>query len=370
MTLDVERIRSEFPALSRWTHFALAHKAPLPRAAEQAFAEIVSDFADTGGRRSYDMERVEEARATLARLVGVPGDCLAFVKNTSEGIGIAAAGLAWSEGDEVLVSELEHEANLLPWRRLQSRGVTVTMAPGGTDELVARVGPQTRVVAASWVTYGTGYRFDLPRLGRACREHGALLVADAIQGVGVLATPLSELGADIVACGGHKGLLGLAGAGFLYCRREVLTTITPPHASKFSFADPDKRAPRLRLADDAHRFEYGNPNFVGIAVLKRSAELIESIGLPAIEERVRSLTTRLMERLRAHGRDVLTPEPWAERAGIVSVAVPHPEETRRRLADQRILVSVKDGRYLRMACHVYNTDAEVDRLAAAIGACA
>ena len=150
---------------------------------------------------------------------------------------------------------------------------------------------RTRAVGVSWVAYGNGYRFDIPTIATACRERDIVLVVDGIQGVGVLATPLTELGADVVIAGGFKGLLSPTGTGFLYCREGFASRIEPAYVARFSFASDDKWKRPLELATDASRFEYGNPNYLGIWVMQRSLELILSIGLDQIEERVEELTT-------------------------------------------------------------------------------
>lgn len=94
---------------------------------------------------------------------------------------------------------------------------------------------RTRAVSVSWVAYGSGFRFDVPSLAEVCRDRGIILVVDGIQAVGVLATPLPALGADVVVAGGFKGLLSPAGTGFLYCREELTPQIDPAHAARFSF---------------------------------------------------------------------------------------------------------------------------------------
>ena len=193
-----------------------------------------------------------------------------------------------------------------------------------------------------------------------------LLVVDGIQGVGVLATPLVALEADAIACGGHKGLLGLAGAGFLYVRQEIIQRVEPPYAAKFSFASPNKWEEPLELAATAQRFEYGNPNHLGLAVLKRSSEFLIGLGLENIEARVKKLTTELIESARVAGLEPATPDAWDERAGIVSFEMNAAAEIQARLEQQKILVSVKDERLLRIACHFYNTEEEVARLVKAI----
>ncbi len=131
---------------------------------------------------------------------------------------------------------------------------------------------RTRILAVSWVAYGNGYRVDLAELSSFCRERGIKSIVDGIQAVGVLAAPVSELGADVVIAGGRKAQFGLAGAGFMYANPEMIETVVPPDAAELSFALPDRALPELELAQDAHRFEYGNANFLGCWVQRRSAE--------------------------------------------------------------------------------------------------
>jgi cysteine desulfurase/selenocysteine lyase len=374
MPADFAALRREFPTTARWAHFDIARKAPLPRCVEAAMHEFMEDVYQTAGARSFSMEEVERARETLAGLVDVPPATLAFIRNTSEGLNLAARGLRIQPGEKVLITEFEHENNVFPWRRLEAQGVEVEIVRSRdgripAEAVIASMDSRTRAVAVSWVAYGNGYRMDIPVLGAECRRRGAALIVDGIQGVGVLNMPLSRLGADVVVCGGHKALLGLAGAGFLYCREEWIPRLDPVYAAKFSFASNDKWQKPLVLSGDAHRFEYGNPNFLGIHVLRRSAEFIRQIGLDAIEERVRSLTTRLMSRAEEKNIPLYTPKPWEERAGIVSMQVPDPDGIRQRLYDEHIITSVKDGRWLRAASHFYNTEEEIDRLVEIITAC-
>jgi len=371
MPPDFSALRRQFPVTERYAHFDAARKAPLPRCVEAAMGEFMRDVYDHAGERAFSMDGIEEARETVARLVGAPAGTLAFIRNTSEGLNIIARGLGLQAGDKVLVTELEHENNIYPWRRLEQGGVTVGVvrAKGKSipvSAFVEEMDQRTRVVAVSWVAYGNGFRADLPALGKACHERGVLMVVDGIQAVGVIDTPLTELGAHAVVCGGHKTLLSLAGAGFMYCREELIPKIDPPYAAKFSFVTNDRWQRPLQLSPDAHRFEYGNPNFLGIWVLKRSAEFIMDIGLGHIEGRVRALTTTLLQRAEDAGLEILTPRPWGERAGIVSFRVPEPEKMMHRLREKKIIVNVKDGRILRTATHFYNTEEEIDRLIAEI----
>ena len=374
MPPDFAALRNEFPTLKTWSHFDIARKAPLPRCVERSMATYMKDIYETGGEVAFSEKETERARETLARLIGVSPATLAFIKNTSEGLNIAALGIGLEPGDKVLITEFEHSACVLPYRRLARKGIEVEVvnARDGrvpAEAIIERIDSRTRAVAVSWVAYGNGYRIDVPALTRVCREKGVFTIIDGIQAVGVLATPIEELGADFVVAGGHKALLSHIGAGILHCREELIPKIEPPYSARFSFATDDKWQEPLVLAPDAHRFEYGNPNFLGIWVLRHSAEFIMGIGLDNIESRVKELTTHFIERAETIGLAIATPRPWEERAGILSFEVSDPETIRQKLRDQKFIVNVKDGRYLRAATHFYNTEEEIDRLIQLVSDC-
>jgi len=367
MVTDFDALRKQFPTLDNFVYLDTAAKAPLPRCAEDAMVSYMADVWERVGERSFSMQEIERTRETLARLVGVPSKTVSFIKNTSEGINIVAHGLGLKAGDKVLISEFEHSACVLPWRRLEEIGVEVEVVRGSEgrippESFIEKMDDRTRAVGVSWVAYGTGYRFDIPTIATACRERDIVLLVDGIQGVGVLATPLTELGADVVVAGGFKGLLSPTGTGFLYCREGFASRIDPTYVARFSFASDDKWKRDLELATDARRFEYGNPNYLGIWVMRHCLDLILSIGLDEIERRVRDLTTLLYEQVEERGFKVITPKPWNERAGILSFDVPEPELVRRQLLERKIVVNVRDGGTLRAAPHFYNTPQDIETL--------
>jgi len=371
MLPDFDAIRKQFPTLNNFVYLDTAAKAPLPRCAEEAMVSYMADMWQRVGERAFSMEEIERTRETLARLVGVPSKTVSFIKNTSEGINIVAHGLGLEAGDKVLISEFEHSACVLPWRQLEKIGVEVEVVRGSAGRIppelfIAKMDDRTRAVGVSWVAYGTGYRFDIPTIAAACRERNIVLLVDGIQGVGVLATPLTELGSDVVVAGGFKGLLSPTGTGFLYCREGFASRIDPAYVARFSFASDDKWRPELELATDARRFEYGNPNFLGIWVMRHCLELILDIGLDQIEERVRELTTLLYEQVEERGFNVITPKPWHERAGILSFDVPEPETVRQQLMERKIVVNVRDGGTLRAAPHFYNSRQDIEDLVDAL----
>jgi selenocysteine lyase/cysteine desulfurase len=366
-TPDWNALRGEFPTLERWTYLDVARKTPAPRCQERAMREYIRDIYEEAGAGAWAAPQVAEARAALAGLLGAnPGE-IAFTKNTTEGLNFAAHAFELRAGDNVVLTDAEHLANVWVWKHWEAKGVEIRYARSREGRLpleafVEKMDARTRVVSTAYVTYGNGYRVNLPELGRVCRDRNIRLVADGVQAAGILATPLNELGADLVAIGGHKGLLGLTGSGIVYCREELVNSILTPFVK--APAEPAAMRAHVNSQFDyvrtAHRFEGGNPNFLGVRVLRAGAEFLQSIGLARIEERVRGLTEACLRMLKAAGLGTTTPQSWEERAQIVNVLVTDPAGVMQRLREQhRVVVNVKDGA-IRVSMSFFNNETDLD----------
>lgn len=364
---DWKALREEFPTLARWTYLDSARKTVAPRCQERALQEYTRDVYENAGADAWAATNVAETRALLAQLLGAKPSEIAFTKNTTEGLNIAAHAFDLRPGDNVVLTSMEHPANLWVWKHWEAKGVEIRYAQHRKgrlppDAFEEQMDGRTRVVSTAYVTYGNGYRVNLPELGRICRERGIRLVVDGVQAAGILAAPLSALGADIVAIGGHKGLFGLTGSGIVYCREDLLDKI------RTSFV----RQPAAQVGSQfdymrtSHRFEGGNPNFLGLRVLRAGAQFLQSIGLLHIEDRVRELTTACLRQLKAAGLDTLTPEAWEERAQIVNVLAPDAAGIMARLREKhRIVVNVKDGA-LRLSMSFFNNEDDIGKAIFAI----
>ena len=370
---DWAALRREFPTLEHWTYLDVARKTPAPRCQERALQEYMRDVYEEAGAGAWAAPQVAETRAVLARLLGAKPAEIAFAKNTTEGLNIAAHAFQLQEGDNVVLTDMEHTANVWVWKHWEAKGVQLRYARSRDGRLpieafTEQMDERTRVVSTAYVTYGNGYRVDLPGLGRICRERGIRLVADGVQAAGILAAPLSELGADIVAIGGHKGLFGLTGSGVVYCREALLDELcTPflkaPAAAQQVSAHVNSQFDYVRTA---HRFEGGNPNFLGVRVLRAGAAFLESIGLAQIEERVRSLTGFCLRQLKAAGLETSTPQAWEERAQIVNVRIPDAAGVMARLRDKhRVVVNVKDAA-IRLSMSFFNDETDLEKAIRAI----
>lgn len=365
---DWNALRDEFPTLANWTFLDVARKTVPPRCQERALREYWRDVVENAGADAWSAGNVAETRVLMAQLLGAKPSEIAFTKNTTEGLNIAAHGFRLNPGDNIVLTDMEHVANVWVWKHWEAKGVELRIARNREGRLpldcfLEQMDERTRVVSTAYVTYGNGYRVNLPELGRACRERSVRLVVDGVQAAGILATPLNELGADIIAIGGHKGLFGLAGSGVVYCREELVNELQTDFV-KQAGAGPETRAHLVSQFDymrTAHRFEGGNPNFLGIRVLRHGAQFIQSIGLTHIEQRVRDLTTTCLKLLRSAGLDSLTPEVWEERAQIVNVLVPNAAALMERLREKhRIVTNVKDDA-LRLSMSFFNNEEDLER---------
>jgi selenocysteine lyase/cysteine desulfurase len=366
---DWAALRNEFPTLAKWTYLDVARKTIPPRCAEWAMQEYCRDVYDNAGADAWSGENVEATRQLLAQLLGAQTSEIAFTKNTTEGLNIAAHAFDLQPGDNIVLTDLEHVNNIWVWRHWEAKGVEIRFAANREghltlDTFLEKIDSRTRVVACAYVTYGNGYRVNLPELGKICRARDIRLVVDGVQAAGILAAPLSELGADIVAIGGHKGLLGLTGTGLIYCRADLIRELKTPFIRPLSAVGAAANK-QFDYVHDAHRFEGGNPSFLGLRVMRRGAEFVQSIGIANIEARVRDLSATFLDMVRKAGLRTQTPAQWEERAHIVNLLVPAAKALQAKLHARRVVVNVKDNA-LRVSMSFFNNEEDLDKALHAI----
>jgi selenocysteine lyase/cysteine desulfurase len=368
--MDWTALRPEFPVTRRWAFFDHAAVAPLSGRAHKALTDWAADLTENGD--VYEprwRERVEEVRRLAGRLIGAEPLDIAFVKNTSEGIGIVAEGFPWQAGDNVVTAAEEYPANLYPWMNLADRGVELRRVSSRgsrleVDDLRAALDSRTRLVSLSMVEFASGFRNDLDVLGGLCRERGIYFLVDAIQGLGVFPLDVHQTPIDFLAADGHKWLLGPEGAGLFYIRRELVERLHPVGVGWNSVVGAlhfDRI--EFRLKPHAGRWESGTLNVAGITALGASLELLLDIGIAAIAGRVLDLTDYLCARAPESGLEVFSSRRPEDKSGIVSLRLPDgdPRGAVRRCRDHGIVINHRAGR-LRISPHCYNTRAEIDRL--------
>jgi selenocysteine lyase/cysteine desulfurase len=368
--MDWATLRTEFPVTERWAFLDHAAVSPLPRRTAQSLIQHANDMNANGSTAvSGWVERTEETRRSLAKLLNCDPFDLALLKNTSEGLGIVAEGFPWRDGDNVVLANEEYPSNQYPWMNLTHRGVTVRRVASresqiSIDDLREMMNPNTRIVALSSVEYSSGFRNDLDAISSLCKERGIALCVDAIQSLGVMPLDLKQTPIDFLASGGHKWLLGPQGTGFLYIRPDWLDRMRVAMVGWSSVtAGHDYSRVDFTFKPDARRFESGTLNYGGLAALGESVRVLLDIGQPLVQNRIRELTDHLCERVKRIGWTVFSSRDGDDWSGIVILEKAGVDY--RALAAKAkaagVIVAVRGGR-LRASPHVYNTVDELDRL--------
>jgi selenocysteine lyase/cysteine desulfurase len=370
-----ERIRSLFPVTEHYIYLNHAAVSPLSTRVRDAMNHLVNDVTLNGSVNYYDwLETYERARAAAARLVNARPHEIAFMRNTSDAISTVANGLAWRAGDNIVTNNVEFPANVYPWMRVaEKHGVTIKRALErdgriDADELLALVDERTRVVAISWVQFSSGFRSDLQRIGRFCRERGVLFFVDAIQGLGGLQMDVERDAVDGFAADAHKYLLGPEGIAVLYISERVLDQIEPTVVGWTSVKHwEDYLDYQLDYRDGALRFECGTLNTAGVYGIGAALDLFLEVGPTAVETYLLGLTDYLATQLSAKGYDVVSSRRAGETSGIVCCthARHTPASLYHSLLKQKIVTAPRVGR-LRVSAHFYNTREEIDALVAAL----
>lgn len=379
VAFDLNRWLAEFPVRESCLYLDHATLCPLPASVTRAMNERIDAQQRWGGAHADDWQQhALTCRHLGAELVGVAPEDISLIRSTSEALSLIAHGLEWQPDENVLVGEEEFAANVAPWLALKDRGVRVVRYPQPTgrtdvDRVAELMGPQTRVLAVSWVSFHTGWVAPLAQLGGLCREHGAHLVVDGIQGLGVLPMDLRTLGVDALAADGHKWLLGPEGVGLLATMPGLRAQLRPPLSGWCNVQlDPgDYFLDQLAYYADGRRLEPGTNNEIGLAGLAAALDLGHRIGYDVVQARIEMLVRNLLRILIAHGWEVFSPGPGHPVAGIVAARHPgvEPKEAVRRLVERHIICSARQG-YVRFSPHFYSTRGELeafDRILEKIG---
>lgn len=396
--LDIAAIRRDFPILATRVHGDVPLVYLDNAATTQRPRQVIQSIVETSERHYANVHRgihtlseqstelFENSREKVRNLIHSPtAEQVIFTHGTTESINLVAR--AWGDanvraGDEILLSEMEHHANLVPWYQLAARtGAVVRHIPICNDgqlrldELPRLLTGRTKLVAVTAVSNVLGTINPVEELVAAAHAAGALALVDAAQAVPHQALDVQALGADFVAFSGHK-MLGPSGVGILYGRREVLEAMPP-------FLGGGSMIRRVTLegfepAELPNKFEAGTPPIVAAIGLGVAIDYLQHVGLAAIHEHEQLLTRRAFDVLDAIGGvQVLGPR---ERAGIVSFVMEgvHAHDIAQRL--DRYGVAVRAGHHCTMPLHkrlgitastrasfyLYNTLEEVDRLGEAL----
>ncbi len=392
--LDVEAIRADFPALARTVRNgnpliyldsgATSQKPVQVLDAERSFYERHNGAAHRGthllGEEATDV--YEGARAKVAAFIGADVGEVVFTKNATEAINLVAYTMQASPGDEILITEMEHHANLVPWQQLcQRTGATLrwlSVTPDGRldlDHLDQMITGRTKLVAVTHQSNVTGTIPPVAEIARAAHDQGALVLADAAQSVPHQPVDVAALGVDFLAFSGHK-MLGPYGIGVLFGRANLLEAM-PPFLTGGSMIEM-VRMEGSTFLPPPQRFEPGVPAVAEAAGLGAAIDYLTTLGMDNVAAHEESLTAHALDALREiNGVRILGPDTTKDRGGAVAFEVEgvHPHDVGQVLDE--LGVAVRTGHHCAWPLHralgvqastratfyVYNNHAEVQALA-------
>jgi cysteine desulfurase / selenocysteine lyase len=397
----LELIRQDFPILQRTladgyplVYLDSANTSQKPQVVIDTMVDHLERHNANVARAMHQLgaeanEAFEEARDKVAAFIGAPSrDEVIFTKNATEALNLVANTLAWADdsigvgaGDEVVITEMEHHSNIVPWQLLTERKGATLRWFGLTDDgrldlsnIDEVITERTKVVSLTWVSNMLGTINPIRRIADRAHAVGAIVVVDASQAVPQMPVDVVAAGADLLAFTGHK-VVGPTGIGVLWGRREVLTQLPPFHGGGEMIRTVTME--RSTYADIPSRFEAGTPPIVQAVGLGAAVEYLGHVGMENIRAHEEAVTGYLLEGLAGvKGVSVLGPHTADDRGGAVSfeVAGVHPHDVS-QLLDSRG-VAVRAGHHcakpahqrfgvqssVRASSYLYTTPDEIDAL--------
>jgi cysteine desulfurase / selenocysteine lyase len=396
---DVDSIRDQFPTLHQsvgdkpLVYLDSAATSQKPRSVLDAVDHFYEHDNANVHRGIHELSRratiaYEDARARVASFIGADASELIWTRGTTEGINLVAG--SWgldnlSEGDEIVLTTMEHHSNIVPWQLVAARTGArlryIEMDDEGRLDLSTLdevIGPRTRLVTFNHISNALGTVNPVAKLVGAARSVGAQVLIDGAQAAPHGALNVSELGCDFYVFSGHK-MCGPTGIGALWARREILEEMSPYHGGGEMIHVVGRDS--STWAEVPHKFEAGTPNIAGAVGLAAAVDFLETVGLDAIQAHERDLMSYAMDRVGAvPGIKIYGPSDLDERSAVVSFTMgdAHPHDISTILDSEG--VAVRAGHHCaqlvmkhfgisataRASFYLYNTREDIDALVDAL----
>jgi kynureninase len=378
-TDDLIAWREEFPILATTTYMVSHSLGAMPRRAADRLAEFAHTWATRGVRaweeRWWSMPR--EVGDLIAKIIGAPPGSVLMLPNQSTAQSAILSCFDWNtpnaRRNTIVTERLNFPSNLYLFHALERQGARVKTVPSDdgmtvdTQRLLDAIDETTQLVSVSHVLFKSAAIQDLPAIIAKAHKVGALVLADLYQSAGTVPLNVTELGLDVATGGSVKWLCGGPGAGYLYVRPDLRSTLAPKltgwaaHRAPFTFDDGP-----ITYADDVFRFANGSPAIPAFYSAMSGYEIVGEIGVPRIRAKSLRLSRRLIALADKANIRVVSPRDDAKRGGTVVLDVPNGQSITHQLAADNILVDYRPGAGIRVAPHFYTTDEEVDRTVDAI----
>ncbi|MEM3403384.1 MAG: aminotransferase class V-fold PLP-dependent enzyme [Nitrososphaeria archaeon] len=364
-------VKEDFPPSKVYVYMNTAAISLKPIQVIKAISSFEETYEISGTiNDNFEDQVLEEARDEVSNLINCKSDDIAIVTNTSEGLNFTAHAVKMTPGSNIVTTDLEFPTVTYPWlkvaeeKRLEVRFARHKNGIVTIEDLERLVDDKTKVITLSHVEYSSGFRFNLREVAELAHKHGALLVVDAIQSLGVIPFDAKVEDVDVLVTAAYKWLLGPFGAGFLYMKDEVYHDVEPIFAGWRSKEDHEVFEPlKLSFKKTARKFEYGGMPYSAIYGFTRSLKYISDLEVDNINNHVIGITQELMEGLKNLGANLFTPFNRHQRAGIVTAKFDNldADTLLNELKEEKIIISKRFGA-LRFSPHIYNNKEDVEKV--------
>jgi selenocysteine lyase/cysteine desulfurase len=370
LAVDVHKLpakcRHRFPIFEKRVYVNSCSQGALSDHVRDAYDAYLRDWDDKGAPWDYWVERTEAARAAFARLINAAPDEIAVTTSLSAGVAALASGLRYAgPRHKVVLTDWEFPTIGQIWHAQESRGARVVHVHEDDSGQIqprsfrAAIDEETKLVSVTHVCYRNGARLDVESIVRLAHEHDVPVLLDAYQTIGSIPIDVRALGVDFLACGTLKYLLGSAGLGFLYVRKELWESSWPTATGWFADEDIFKMDIHdYSPARNARRFQSGTPPVPSIYAGIAGIELMQEIGIAETQKHVRRLTELLIEGVDELGGTVATPRDPNRRGALLCIKSTDAERLVSELDAEGIDTSSRDGN-LRVSPHAYNTPEDI-----------
>ena len=378
-------VRADIPFLKEVIYLDAASTTPTPKPVVDAMCNYFYKFNSNTGRGAYRTavkatSEFEKTRIKLAKFINCNENELIFTKNTTESINLVSNGFNFKKGDSIIVPNIEHHSNLIPWLNLKKKGINVKIVEadqyGVVDpaDLIEAIDETVKLLTITHVSNSIGAIQPVEEIGKIAEENELLYMVDAAQSAGHMELDVKKIKAHFVAGPGHKGLLGPVGTGFLYCSKQVINDLQPQNFGGGTVVQVTEN--NFKLSKVPARFEGGTQNIAGVIGLGAAIDYLNKIGLDKIEKHGKRLTKLMfreigdIENIIVYGR----PENIYDMVGFNISGVNSHDVAKILDEQQRICVrsgfhcaipairqigAYELGGTVRASIHYYNTDEEI-----------
>jgi selenocysteine lyase/cysteine desulfurase len=368
-----ERCRHRFPIFKHRVYINSCAQGALSDAVRGAYEQYLDDWDDKGAPWEYWVERGEAARASFADLVNAAPDEVAVTTSESAGVAALASGLRFARRSKVVITDWEFPTIGQIWHAQEARGARVVHVPDAGDGTIPvehferAIDDDTLLVSITHVCYRNGAMVDVPAVIELAHERGAYVLLDVYQSIGSMSIDVKALDVDFLGAGVLKYLLGSAGLGFFYARRDLVEKVWPTATGWFADKDIfEMDHTDYSPASTASRFQSGTPPIPAIYAGVAGMELMKEIGIADTRAHVLALHDHLLAGLDELRATVVTPRNPDRHGALMCVRSNDVRSLVAALGEEGIVTSERDSN-LRISPHAYNTVEDVDALLAALG---